>query len=402
MKIHNKTYTGLSFTLILLLTGCADDFKQVPTLTGSTIAQIAGGNADFNILTAALTRTGLANALNDNNAGVFTVFAPTDDAFVTYFRSLSIPSATADEAAILSWINSTLSPTTTPSLATLTSVLSYHVVSSELPSSALTGAQGFVTIGGTARLSVSKVGSNVVLNANRTGNAAGNGGQSITLDIDASNGVIHSIDRVLIPVAFANIWIGTSPATGAAVNLPGFNVDYTTLTGGKPTVTVFTVAMPRKTDGTLDVAAAAVGTANSYNLLSAAIARAELAPVIRPISTPFPDFTLFAPTDAAFISYLGVADEAAARTAINGLAPTALADILRYHVVPGRIVSTDLSNGQVVTTALAGGTFTVNISGNTITLVDKNTSIADPTVTSANNLTNAGVLHQINGVLRSN
>jgi uncharacterized surface protein with fasciclin (FAS1) repeats len=144
----------------------------------------------------------------------------------------------------------------------------------------------------------------------------------------------------------------------------------------------------------------AVGT--NYNLLSMAIARAELATVIIPIAQPFPDFTVFAPNDAAFLSYLGVADETAARTAINGLTPSALADIIKYHVVAGRVLSSDLSNGQVVTTLLTGGTFTVNISGSVITLVDKNANSADATVENANNLTNAGVLHQINAVLRSN
>jgi uncharacterized surface protein with fasciclin (FAS1) repeats len=409
MKINTKNHLCLTFVLIMLMTGCVEEFKQVPAPTGSTIAQIANGNTDFNILTAALTKTGLATTLGNNNSGSFTVFAPTDEAFVTYFQSVSIPSATADEIAILGWINSTLSPTTTPSISTLAGILAYHVISSEIPSSKVTGAQSFVTIGGTARLSVSKVGADVVLNANRAGNAAANGAQSLTLDIDASNGVIHSINKVLIPVSVANIWAGTSPATGAAVNYPGFTVNYAV---SPPAISVFGTVMPRKPapDGTINVANAAVGTVNDYNLLSAAIARAELAPTIITIATPFPDFTLFAPTDAAFQSFLAtlpnsgtpVTSEATARDFINTLSPTALADILKYHVVSGRVVSTDLSNGQVVTTALAGGTFTVNIAGSTITLADKNTGIADPTVTSANNLTNAGVLHQINGVLRSN
>lgn len=406
-----KNYISVLCASILLLNSCVEEFKQVPTPTGSTITQIATGSADFNILTAALAKTGLANTLDNNNSGAFTVFAPTDAAFVTYFQSLSIPSASADEAAILGWINSTLSPTTTPTLATIAGVLAYHVISSEIPSSKVTGAQSFVTIGGTARLSVSKVGSNVVLNANRAGNSAANGAQSITLDIDASNGVIHSIDKVLIPVSVANIWAGTNtfsaPAT-SVVNYPNFTVNYAV---SPPAVSVFGIVMPRTgSGGSINVATAAVGTLNDYNLLSAAIARAELATTIITIATPFPDFTLFAPTDAAFQAFLAtlpntgtpVTTEATARDFINTLSPTVLAGILRYHVVPGRVVSTDLSNGQVVTTALTGGTFTVNIAGSVITLVDKNTGVADPTVTSANNLTNAGVLHQINGVLRSN
>ncbi len=408
---------------LLVVAGCADNFNQVAVPSGKTIAVLATENADLNILVAALTKTGLASTFDNNNSGAFTVFAPTDAAFVAYFNSLTdlqlppgaVPAGTFNETSALAAVN-LLAASYTPAKATaitigsISNILLYHVVNSEIPFSKVTGAQGLVTLSGTARLSVSKVGSNVVLNANRAvQNSAGNGAQSVTLDVDASNGVIHTIDRVLIPVSLANIWIGTSPATGAAVDLPGFNVDYSTLTGGKPTVTVFSVTMPRKTDGTLDVASAAVGTANNYNLLSAAIARAELAPVIRPISTPFPDFTIFAPTDAAFIFYLGSADETAARAAINGLAPVALADILKYHVVPGRIVSTDLSNGQVVTTALSGGTFTVNISGSVFTLKDKRSQLPadllvnpNPTISSPNILTNAGVIHQINGVLRSN
>ncbi|MBS1555364.1 MAG: fasciclin domain-containing protein [Bacteroidetes bacterium] len=409
---------------LFLAVGCASDFKEVPSPTGSSIAQIASTNDDFNILTALVTKTGLVASLANNNSGAFTVFAPTDAAFVSYFNSLTdlqLPpgaaaAGTFNESSVLAAVN-LIAPSYTPAkasaitTASVTNILLYHMISSEIKSSAFTGAQGFTTFGGTARLSISKSGNGIILNANRAGqNVAGNGGQSVSLDIDASNGVIHSIDKVLIPVALANIWIGTSPASGAVVDLPGFNVDYTTLTGGKPTVTVFTVAMPRKTDGTLNVATAAVGTLNNYNLLSAAIARAELAPVIRPIATPFPDFTVFAPTDAVFQAFLAtlpntgtpVTSEATARDFINTLSPTVLADILKYHVVPGRILSTDLSNGQVVTTALAGGTFTVDIAGSVITLKDNNTGVADPTVTSANILTNAGVLHQINGVLRSN
>jgi uncharacterized surface protein with fasciclin (FAS1) repeats len=408
MKMITKKYIGVLCASIMLLNSCVEEFKQVPTPAGSTITQIASGSADFNILTAALTKTGLANTLGDNNSGSFTVFAPTDGAFVTYFQSLSVPSAAADEAAILNWINSTLSPTTSPNIAAVAGILAYHVVSSEIPSSKVTGAQSFVTIGGTARLSVSKVGSNVVLNANRAGSSAGNGAQSVTLDTDASNGVIHSIDKVLIPVSIANIWAGTSPAAAPVVNLPGFTVNYGV---SPPAVSVFGTVMPRTgSGGSINVATAAVGTLNDYNLLSAAIARAELATTIITIATPFPDFTLFAPTDAAFQAFLAtlpntgtpVTTEATARDFINTLSPTALADILRYHVVPGRVVSTDLSNGQVVTTSLTGGTFTVNIAGSVITLVDKNTGVTDPTVTSANNLTNAGVLHRIDGVLRSN
>jgi uncharacterized surface protein with fasciclin (FAS1) repeats len=410
MKRIHSVKVALAMACLLLAASCSDNFNQVALPSGKTIATLATENADLNILVAALTKTGLASTFANNNSGVFTVFAPTDVAFVAYFNSLGGAFATLDEAGVINWINTTLSPTSaTLNLAGLTNVLLYHVVNSEIPFSKVTGAQGLVTLSGSARISISKVGSNVVLNANRAvQNSAGNGAQSVTLDVDASNGVIHTIDRVLIPVSVANIWAGTSPAAAPVVNFPGFTVNYAV---SPPAVSVFGTVMPRTgSGGSINVATAAVGTLNDYNLLSAAIARAELATTIITIATPFPDFTLFAPTDAAFQAFLAtlpntgtpVTTEATARDFINTLSPTVLADILRYHVVPGRVVSTDLSNGQVVTTALTGGTFTVNIAGSVITLVDKNTGVADPTVTSANNLTNAGVLHRIDGVLRSN
>lgn len=387
--------------ITFLVSGCADNFVEVPLPTGSTIVQIASSNTELNILTSALNKTALASSFANNNSGTFTVFAPTDAAFVSYFNSLTFVPALAaplDEAGVLALIN-TLAPTTTSpsipiSISTLSNILLYHVVTSEIPSSKITGSQGFVTLSGTARLSVSKVGSNIVLNADRGGNAAGNGGQSVTLDVDASNGLIHTINKVLIPVTIANIW---------AANMLNFSVNHAV---SPPAVTVYGTVL-RRASGSINLTDAAAlapvdALGTNYNLLSMAIAKAELATMIIPIATPFPDFTVFAPTDAAFLAYLGVADEAAARTALNNLTPAALADIVKYHVVAGRVVSTDLSNGKVVTTSLSGGTFTVNITGSVITITDKNASSADATVQGANMLTNAGILHQINGVLRAN
>ncbi|MFM9840478.1 MAG: fasciclin domain-containing protein [Cyclobacteriaceae bacterium] len=408
MKKYINIKIGLLFACFLLLASCAEEFKAVEPPTGSTIVDVASNSADFNILTAALKKTGLASSLANNNSGSFTVFAPTDDAFIAYFKSITAFAAFG-EPEILNWINTTLAPTSTSlNLPTLTSILLYHVVSSEIPSSQVKGAQGFVTLSGAgARLSLSKSGSTIIFNANKAGYAAGNGSQSVTMDIDASNGVIHSINKVLIPVTTNNIWIGTNavvaPAT-SIVNLPNFIVSYAT---SPPTITVFGATMLRNPspDGSINISNVPTGTLNDYNLISAAIVRAELAPVIFTITTPFPDFTLFAPTDAAFIAYLGVANEAAAITAINALSPTALADVVKYHIVAGRVVTTDLADGQAVTTLLSGKTFTVGISGSTVTLKDNNTAV-DPTfsLTGANTnfLTNAGVVHQINAVLRSN
>jgi len=192
MKTNHILKAVIFFACLATAISCTDDFKPVAPPSGSTITEIASGSNDFNILTAALTRTGLASTFANNNAGSFTVFAPTDAAFVAYFNAINISTAGADEAAILTWINNALSTTTSPSLSTLTSVLLYHVIISEVKSDKVTGAQGFVTLNGTTRISISKVGAKVVLNANRAlQNSAGIGAQRLPLDIEASNGVIH-------------------------------------------------------------------------------------------------------------------------------------------------------------------------------------------------------------------
>jgi uncharacterized surface protein with fasciclin (FAS1) repeats len=69
-----------------------------------------------------------------------------------------------------------------------------------------------------------------------------------------------------------------------------------------------------------------------FDVLQAAVIRAGLVDALSGRT----QYTVFAPTDQAFISTLGVADEAAAIEAINGLPIDALTNILLYHVTEGR------------------------------------------------------------------
>lgn len=404
-----KIKISAALLTFFLAMGCASDFKEVPSPTGQTIAQIASANDNFNILTALVTKTGLVSNLGNNNSGVYTVFAPTDAAFVNYFKVAVAALATADEAAVLTWVNNTLSPSTSPSIANLVGVLNYHVVNSKITSSQITGGQGISSLGAVqinnvlpgvnvtypTRLSISKQGSSILINAARAvENSPANGATVSTtiVDVPASNGVIHGIDRVLIPITAAG------NMTVAAVL--GLTVNYAT---NPPTIGGGTTS--NDTNG------------SNYNLLAAALRVTGLAPAILPNANPLPDVTVFAPTDAAFVSFLlngaaySAANETAAYNAINGLSASStpslatVTELLKYHVVAGRVLSTDLTNGQTVNTLqLVGGnpnTFNIGISGNTVTLVDKGPAVTDPTVTSANILTNAGVIHQINGVLRN-
>jgi uncharacterized surface protein with fasciclin (FAS1) repeats len=138
-----------------------------------TIVEVAAAAGDFTTLVAAVQAAGLAETLS--GPGPFTVFAPTDEAFAGALDSLGL---TAEEL---------LADT-----ETLSSILTYHVVSGEVPSSAV------VTMDGQSAATVN--GADV---------AIGVDGQTVTVndatvtavDIPASNGIIHVIDSVLLPPA---------------------------------------------------------------------------------------------------------------------------------------------------------------------------------------------------------
>jgi uncharacterized surface protein with fasciclin (FAS1) repeats len=140
----------------------------VTSAAGSkTIAQIAAGDRRFDTLVAALSAADLVGVLD--SPGAFTVFAPTDDAFA------KLPAGTIE--ALLA------------DKATLTSILLYHVVGGSVPASAVVGLDKATTIQGTDVL-ISVRGGKVFLNGTV---------QVIITDIQASNGIIHVIDTVLLP-----------------------------------------------------------------------------------------------------------------------------------------------------------------------------------------------------------
>ena len=75
-----------------------------------------------------------------------------------------------------------------------------------------------------------------------------------------------------------------------------------------------------------------------FDVLQAAVVKAGLVGVLNGKG----QYTVFAPTDAAFVKTLGVADEAEAIAAVNSLPVDALTNILLYHVTEGRRISTSV------------------------------------------------------------
>jgi uncharacterized surface protein with fasciclin (FAS1) repeats len=151
----------------LFLAACA----PAPTATTTPKADIvdtAVAAGDFNTLVAAVKAAGLVDTLKGE--GPFTVFAPTDAAFA------ALPPGT---------VETLLKP---ENKSQLVAILTYHVVPGKVMSGDIAGR----------RLKVATVqGEKVMIDA--TNGVKVDGANVIAADVEASNGVIHVIDKVILP-----------------------------------------------------------------------------------------------------------------------------------------------------------------------------------------------------------
>jgi uncharacterized surface protein with fasciclin (FAS1) repeats len=155
------------------------DAAAAPAAPG-TIVDVASGNPDFSTLVTAVGAAGLAETLS--GPGPYTVFAPDNAAFS------ALPAGTVEEL-------------TTTGTEQLGSILTYHVVEGEVMAADLlaaiegAGEAGYAvpTVNG-GTLTATLEGGNVMLT-----DAAGNSATVTATDVDASNGVVHVIDTVLMP-----------------------------------------------------------------------------------------------------------------------------------------------------------------------------------------------------------
>ena len=121
----------------------------------------------------------------------------------------------------------------------------------------------------------------------------------------------------------------------------------------------------------------------SFKTLVAAVTAADL---VATLSGPGP-FTVFAPVDAAFAALPAGTVESLVKPENKGQ----LTSILTYHVVAGKVLSTDLSNGMKAKT--------VNGTEITITIADGKVKVNGAHVVLADVATSNGVIHVIDGVL---
>ncbi len=390
-------------------------------------------------LKAAIIAAGLEGALQ-NPAATLTVFAPDNDAFDDLAASLN---------------------TTVPALLALPNladILTYHVLGTTVGSSAVTNGLIAQPLSTTNTLKLTLTGS---------GDVYVNQAKVTTADLTADNGVVHSLDAVLLPaetVADIAIDNGFSSLVAAVVKaelLPALTNPFATFTFFAPNNQAFAdaatalgtdingllalpnlkdillyhvlgaevastavtngqIVAPLSTTNTLKLTVTALGKVfvnqaevttfditsdngtvhvlkaivlpietpvdvaidNGFSSLVAAVVKAELLPAL---TNPFTQLTVFAPTNQAFDDLA-----TALGTDLNGvLASPELTNILLYHVLAGKVLSTDLTNGMVPT--LNGQSITVDLASGV--------KINSSNVTTADLVVGNGVVHVIDAVL---
>ncbi len=342
MKTKNKILKVLSFLLLVtFVISCSDDddpiMMEEEIVADLNIVEAAQATGSISSLVAALAKAD-ESASNDligtlsDEAGTFTVLAPTNDAF-------------ADLLARLDGFDSLEDFNTEQLQDLLASILAYHVVSgASVTSGDLTEGQVITTVQGET-LIVSLTGG-----ASFT-DAAGESAVVTTADVATNNGTVHLIDKVLLPQA----------------------------------------ALDALSDVLLvSITDLAIATPTLSNLVAALVAADGDLPTVLAGEGPF---TVFAPTDDAFATFL--ADNNFAD--LSAVPVDVLTQVLLNHVVSGTNLSTDLATGYVSTLSTAGA------GGNNLSmLVDLSNGVTlngVSDVTAADNKAINGVVHIVDAVI---
>lgn len=163
-----KIISAVSGVLLMLTAACSTAGNTQTAASPADIVDTAVAAGDFNTLVAAVQAAGLVETLKGK--GPFTVFAPTDAAFA------ALPPGTVD---------SLLKPENKDQLV---AILTYHVVPGKVMSTDIAGK----------KLDAATVqGQTVAIDA--TSGVTVNNANVVAADVEASNGVIHVIDAVILP-----------------------------------------------------------------------------------------------------------------------------------------------------------------------------------------------------------
>jgi transforming growth factor-beta-induced protein len=303
-----------------------------------TIAEIALGNENLSTLVKAVQF-----ASNDGDLlallsgpGTLTTFAPTNAAFDALARELT-GNASATGDALLVPANRAL----------VRAVLQYHVLTSEVFAAAIRPGRAIEpALGGNAFFKVEvENGAPVIVDGR------GRRANIVATDIDATNGVVHLLDRVILPADKSIVEI--------AASLPQFS-------------SLVAAVQFASIDGDL----------------------------VRLLSGPG-RFTVFAPTNAAFDALARELTHDANATAAALLVPAnrdLVRAVLQYHVLGARVLRAEVPAGQPIDPVLAGNaTFTVNARGNALVITDARHR--DATIAATDVFATNGVVHVLDRVI---
>jgi uncharacterized surface protein with fasciclin (FAS1) repeats len=297
---------------ILVVPACKDNDDTTPA--SNNILDVLKNDANLSSLVSALERADLDQVFAGTDE--YTLFAPSNAAFSQLLTDLGANSLNDIPVDVL------------------TNVLLNHVVSGEKKAASL--STGYIN----SLLPFNGSSVNQSLFINTASGVKVNDATVTAADADASNGVVHTINKVMLPTTVVN----------QALNNPEFST------------------------------------------LVAALTRSDLGVDYVSILSGTGPFTVFAPTNAAFaalLTELGVPN-------LNAIPAATLNSVLQYHVVNGANVRAEnLTNGQVVTT-FGGGTFTVGLTGGA-KITDAKARVSNIIVTNVQ--ANNGVVHAIDKVL---
>ena len=289
-----KTIKKLNYVMLLALAGmivfssCKKDDDVTPEIlpeATQSIVEIATTTDDFSILTEALIKADLVSALEGD--GPFTVFAPTNSAFNMLFNELGVNGiqdipAEALKPILLYHVIAAEAQSTDISTGYFESLNTFSADDQSVKLYIQTNDQKALSRGANAETGEIKLklGQSVMINGSTN---------VVTADVKATNGIIHVIDKVLLP----------------------------------PTVVDFAISNP------------------SFSILVEAVVKAGLVDALSAVGP----FTVMAPTNEAFealfaeLNVSGIAD----------LSAEALTPILLYHVIGDNVISSEVSKGSVPT-----------------------------------------------------
>jgi uncharacterized surface protein with fasciclin (FAS1) repeats len=312
-----KKFAAIVLVGSALLTSCKKDNDATVTPLPSqppaplpTVVGIAQSNPDFSVLVAAVQKAGLLNTLS-NPSAKFTVFAPTNAAL----QGVGITQASVDAI------------TTQGGRDSLAAILTYHVLAAEVRAANVPVSDAVATVN-TKSIFVAR-------NAN---GVSVNGARVTTADLLASNGVVHVINKALVP----------------------------------PTKSIAQIVI----DGA------------NFSLLERAVITAGLATTL---SGPG-KFTVFAPVNAGFPAAYDTEAE------INAAPAATMLGIVGSHAFGTNISAADLTAGVTPATVNPATTLTIGLTGTPNVKITGSSATAS-NIDATDIIATNGIIHVINKVL---